>query len=340
MSERLPSLTVSPRTAARPSGWPAAVWGCLWVLSGWCGGAANAQRDAAAPDSGGDCRAQLTELRDQIRQLVPGDPRKADLQYRLANAYRDCGEALPAELAYRRHLTLAGQQHGAAHPELVRPLLDMAAFYVDQIQPKDAERVIARVEEVGISPESQPLEFVDYLFIRGLVAFSKDAYPEAERRFQEAAAILRKLPGDRSASIANAHAYLALVSSSTGRPREAIGHVRQGLSLLQGSDTTADYAHARALINLASVHHVLPRPADAEALLRHAIEIAISGVWVPRPIQASLLEDHAGLLRKLKRKQEAREAETLMKALRADPGGDLMGKHSVTYSDLLRSRRP
>lgn len=315
------------------------MWGCLWIISAWSGALAQAQRDAVAPDSGGGCRAQLSEIRDQIRQLVPGDPNKADLEYRLANAYRDCGEALPAELAYRRHLTLAGQQHGAAHPELVRPLLDMAAFYIDQGQPLEAERLIARVEKSGLSQESLPLEFADCLFIKGLIAFSKDAYPEAERHFQEAAAILRKLPGDRSASIANAHAYLALVSSSTGRPREAIDHVRQGLSLLQGSGATADHAHARALINLASVHHVLPRPADAEALLRHAIEVAISGVWVPRPIQASLLEDHAGLLRKLKRKQEAREAETLMKALRADPGGDLMGKYSVSYSDLLQSRR-
>jgi len=215
----------------------------------------------------------------------------------------------------------------------------MAAFYMDQIQPKEVQRLLTRIEQIGISPNSQPLQYADYLFMKGLVAFSNKGYPEAERHFQEAAAILRKLPGDRSASIANAHAYLALVSSSTGRPREAIDHVRQGLSLLQGSGATADHAHARALINLASVHHVLPRPADAEALLRQAIEVAISGVWVPRPIQASLLEDHAGLLRKLKRKQEAREAETLMKALRADPGGDLMGKYSVSYSDLLQSRR-
>ena len=315
------------------------MWGCLWIISAWSGALAHAQRDAAVPDSAGDCREQLSEIRDQIRQLVPGDPSKADLEYRLANAYRDCGEALPAELAYRRHLTLAGQQHGAAHPEFVEALLDMAAFYMDQIQPKEVQRLLTRIEQIGISPNSQPLQYADYLFMKGLVAFSNKGYPEAERHFQEAAAILRKLPGDRSASIANAHAYLALVSSSTGRPREAIDHVRQGLSLLQGSGATADHAHARALINLASVHHVLPRPADAEALLRQAIEVAISGVWVPRPIQASLLEDHAGLLRKLKRKQEAREAETLMKALRADPGGDLMGKYSVSYSDLLQSRR-
>lgn len=338
MSERDTLRIGPPRNAARDWRVRVACWGFSWMLVGGSGGLARAQAKEEMADVAGECGLAAAQILQRLRQQKPDDPSRPVLEQKLANAYRDCGESLPADLAFRRQIAILEKTQGEAYPGLAQPLLDLASFYIDQRQPEEAGRLMRRIEKTGISAETSPLEFADYLLIQGLVAVSRSRYPEAERHFLEALAALQRLPGDRSASIANVHAYLALVTSRSGRPQEGFDHANKGLLLLVRPRETSDRAHIRALINLASVHHVIAHPADAERLLRQAITVARESRWVPRPIQAELLQEHARLLRRLDRKQEAREAEALSRALLAGPMEGMVGSHTVNYQDLRHPR--
>jgi len=92
------------------------------------------------------------------------------------------------------------------------------------------------------------------------------------------------------------------------------------------------------LIHLASIYPAISERAEAGPVVRRAIQAARGRTWAPLPVLSELLTGHARLLRKLNRKDEARKAEAVSKALRATGSESPAGSHLVSYEELRDSK--
>jgi tetratricopeptide (TPR) repeat protein len=96
---------------------------------------------------------------------------------------------------------------------------------------------------------------------------------------------------------------------------------------------------ARTLTNLAALYCSKGRHAEAEPLFHRALSIAENALGPQNPLVGRVLADYAVLLRKTKRKTEARQLELRAKAIREMHSADRIGEYTVDLSDLAPSRR-
>jgi hypothetical protein len=94
---------------------------------------------------------------------------------------------------------------------------------------------------------------------------------------------------------------------------------------------------ARALTNLAAFHCSTGGHAAAEPLFRRALAIAESSLGPENRLTGTILAEYAVLLRKTKRKNEAKVLEARAQAIRQGHAPGDLGRHTVHIHDLLTS---
>jgi hypothetical protein len=92
------------------------------------------------------------------------------------------------------------------------------------------------------------------------------------------------------------------------------------------------------LTNLAAFYCSTARYATAEPLFQRALAIAESSLGRENRLVGKILAEYAVLLRKTKRKNEAKLLETRAQAIRQSQAPEELGRHTVDVRDLGTSR--
>ncbi|MBS1826863.1 MAG: tetratricopeptide repeat protein [Acidobacteria bacterium] len=133
------------------------------------------------------------------------------------------------------------------------------------------------------------------------------------------------------------HHELANLYVTSKRHAQAAPLFRSSLALTAGTIGTRNAEYANCLSDLAGALLELRKYAEAETALREAIQTAEQLRFSTDPALLPLLDRHAQLLQKLKRKAEARQVQARAQALRATGVGNGSGQ-TVDILGLRPSR--
>jgi tetratricopeptide (TPR) repeat protein len=225
-------------------------------------------------------------------------------------------EALPL---LQRVLEIYYKSLGPVHPRLAPILMNVGFVYFRQARFDEAEASYTRalaIRERSLGPGHPQVA----LTLDGLstVALVQGNLREAEAHCQRALAILEDSPLRGTANHALALNNLGLVRRFQKRYREAQDLHAQAIQILERNGGHQMDA-SEMLRNLSVVHFSLREYTEADRLLRRAIGLREQAVGPSSRQLTALLEDHALVLRKLKRKEEAKAVEIRLRSFQPKP---------------------
>ena len=247
--------------------------------------------------------------------------------------YQDIGQTTQSEPCLRRLLTLSIQLLGPNELSLNRIVNRLACVYIELRQRGRAERLplvkwLSRLEvEAPLSTDR-----IDLLGTLAALELIRGNPNQSAALNLEAWAIIEKRGETETASAITALNNLAIAYREAKRYQESEDTLLRALAIgdRAGFIDTLPMAYTHA--NLAYVYQAMRRYAAAERQIARTLTIVELRCGPSSPRTAALLDFHAGVLRKLGRKTEARAAESRARSASAFTG------HSVDITDLARPR--
>jgi tetratricopeptide (TPR) repeat protein len=127
---------------------------------------------------------------------------------------------------------------------------------------------------------------------------------------------------------------LAVLEEESGRRAQSLAHLEEATATLESLVGPYDSALIRPLANLAVYRGANREYARAEALFTRAITLTKDTLGIEHPLYSRLLGGYAGLLRQMKRKNEAKALERQMEALEQSHANSTPGRHTIDVADL------
>jgi len=226
-----------------------------------------------------------------------------------------------AEQSWARGLRIGEKAFGQASLELAPPLDSLAQFYLSRQRYADATPALRRelsIRESALGPSDSTIPPVlDQL---GSVFYLDKKYPEAAKAYERALFIrLKSTSNDHPMTRLNVE-KVAEVYAAQGRQAEAEPLFRQLLQAQESETVTS-------LLGLAKLLASKDRNTEAEGLFKLSIAILDTKGWVtakrfvlnpaepPPPILADVLDNYAGVLKKMKKKGDAAKMEARARQL-------------------------
>lgn len=264
----------------------------------------------------------------------PPDLRLAETQHRLGAVYRELGRAPEAEKWYQRSLSA----WKASEPGLPKPLISLAALYLEMGLHGKAERLVDPwLRNSGLELDANPAS-VRLLHNLAAIQHRQRNYSRADVLYRHALTAAEKTFGPKDREVALLLNNLGLLLVDAGRREEAGDCLERALAIWQAALSPDHPDVARALTNLAAFYCSKRAYAKAEPLFQSALSIAESSLGTGNRLVAIILFEYAALLRKTKRKNEAKVLETRAQTIRQSHTGDTLERHTVDFRDLLDSK--
>jgi tetratricopeptide (TPR) repeat protein len=264
------------------------------------------------------------------------DRRLAETQHRLGTVYTDLGKLPEAEKWYQRSLSAWTASAGKQDPGLPKPLISLASLYLENGLHSKAERLV----DPWLRDPEFKLDPADSLSVSLLHNFAALKY--TQRKYSEAETLYRQVlsaaetAGNPSLQVSILN-NLGILLAQTGRSKEAGSYLERALAIQEGAQTPNDIDLARSLTNLGAFYRSIREYAKAEPLLQRALTLAESNLGAENRLVGQILAEYALLLRKTKRKNEAKVLEIRAQAIRQGHAVDDLGRHTIDFRDLLTS---
>ncbi|MEK7407165.1 MAG: tetratricopeptide repeat protein [Acidobacteriota bacterium] len=257
----------------------------------------------------------------------------------LAGVVAAMGRYDEAERLYRRAITFWEQRRATEHLEFARTLNNLAVVCAKQQRYSIAERLYRQSLDLRIkifgpgSPEAAEVRTN-----LGNLYTALEDYSKALVQLEEALGVWKKAPGhryDEAAALNN----LGNARHRMGQHAEAERLLGAAIQIWREMLHPDDPTLAEAMTNLAKVQVSLGRYADAEALFKESLAMATARFGSGHPIEASIRRAYADLLRRARRKNEAkRMLEEAVKIENASQQASSF-RHTVDVADPTARQR-
>jgi serine/threonine-protein kinase len=237
------------------------------------------------PEHGAGAATTARELLDRgaarLGTQLGDRPRtRARLLEAIASVYRHLRLLEPAEDLLEEAVATREREQGATHPDLVQPLVDLAAIRYRRIRYREAEATLKRALSIADASGLDETEaYASGLVLLGNLHLAERSWAEAEATYRRALTVLERsgnAAGRDEAAILN---NLGVALEGQGRLADAEAVHRQALSMREAARGAGHFSVAQSLVNLARV--VLARGALDEAAplaeRAHAIRLATYG---------------------------------------------------------------
>lgn len=277
-------------------------------------------------------------LLDLIRELEQEGSRDLSLAASLHEAGRVqllLGKHREAEHNLQRAIRIYEEFGRTDGPGFVLALTDLSTLYDGCGQHGRANRFQKRAMDIcDRSALDRAPECLRAVHDHAISLMLQRKYDQAERTFR---LVLEKLDDGsaQSASIAyTTHFHLALLLQRAGAMQEADRHSRVSIELVEGLWGTDHPLTVQPHLIRASIEVSLGQMAEAENRYRRTLRIVESTLGSDRALYGLALREYAASLRKLKRKDEARNLERTAKSILDSSGYLRVQRGVVDISDL------
>jgi tetratricopeptide (TPR) repeat protein len=290
--------------------------------------------------SQGNFREAETALLNALKAaeaFVQPDLRLAETQHHLGTVYKELGRLLEAERWYRQSLTTWKATAGERDPSLAKPLISLTSLYLENGLHGRAEQVLGRWLRDPIQTIDPALS-VRLLHNFAALQHAQRRYSEAETLYAQALKAAETVFGPQSQEVALLLNNLGMLLADSGKSQEAGAHLERALAIWESALPSNHPDVARALTNLAAFYCSTGKYSTAEPLFHRALSSAENGLGPENPLLAKILAEYAVLLRKTKRKKEAKLFETRARTIRKEHTLEDLARHTIDLSDLLASK--
>lgn len=230
----------------------------------------------------------------------------------LGSVYQDMGDLREAEHCYRRAVEMIEAANGPESIGLAGPLNNLGSLYLEQSKYSKSVEVRRRSLAIREKAYGQSNPEVAAVLRNLAVAYiAAGAFTEAEEALQRSLAILENAFGPNTARAAPAWNDFGVLRWKQKNYAAAVDYLKRAIDVLDGVDLI------KPLANLASVHLAQQDARQAELSLQRARSIAEQELGPDHPLLGRILDQYAGVLRKMNRKAEAKQSEMRAKAIRA-----------------------
>ncbi len=284
-----------------------------------------------------EARRFCEEAASVYRELdLPG--RHATALANLGAIAQDTGEYLEAENLYRRAILLLTEQYGPGALELAEPLHELAGLYIERRDFTKADRTLQRVLAIQnhhLGPANATARTANSL---GLLSQHLRDHEAAEEHYLRAAAMTEAAgPANDPVRAAITH-NLACLYGETGRTEQAEALLGEALGIWRESFGEDHPPYAKALMNLGVLQLRSGRFRDAGRALQKAVAVAEKAYGPRHPEVGLALERYAEVLRKLRRKDDARRTARRAREILAGHSSHNLLHQSIHVSDLAAFR--
>lgn len=201
--------------------------------------------------------------------------------HRLAILTYDKGDAPAAEKLYRQSIELHRRILGPEHPETIDAMSSIGLFLMETDRLDEAQKTLQAVLDINRRLRPKHAYVGNDLENLGRLAFKKQQYAEAEKRFDEALAIYRD-------ALPRCHGLIAATQTMLGRTQLAKGRINDAQATLQTAmacwqieygPNSSGYATARA--SLGRAWTLQGKFADAEPALLESYPIIMKSTLRP-----------------------------------------------------------
>jgi tetratricopeptide (TPR) repeat protein len=206
--------------------------------------------------------------------LPPDHPQLVDFLVPLALVCHARRSFHEAEQLLDRALSLTVAALGPRHPCVAFRQGDLAAVYAASGRPAEATRLLEQAAD--LLRASQGEDHPDHAAARralGLHCHALREYDRGEKALRKALEVTRRTGGENHPAVAGAHRDLAELYRSRNDLAAAAEQYREALEVLRRGEAPCDALHATLLHGQALVLLQQGRAADAEPLLRAALDI-------------------------------------------------------------------
>jgi eukaryotic-like serine/threonine-protein kinase len=271
-----------------------------------------------------------------LAERLPGE---ADLEAitlsDLASVKMDLGQLQEAARLCERAISVLARSAGKSDARVQAMRSELAALYLEAGQAGTAEKLLRNV--VVAQPGGTPAASTEAAFALDVMAclYARKKKPAAaEAAERRSLAVLEALPHPDNASLAVGNVHLSIFLNSRNRAAEALPYAERGLTLLQAIPKHQEILEAGALMSLASIHAGLGRPDEAEQESQHALETT-ERFYGPHHVQTAwVLLAHAAVLRRLDRKDAARQFQKRGEGILKEKANSRLGQ-TVPLEALL-----
>jgi non-specific serine/threonine protein kinase/serine/threonine-protein kinase len=274
-----------------------------------------------------------TEVLEARRQIFGPDSQKVADSYRQLGALADArGDHARAQAMYRQALDLVRKLHGPQHYASVQVLNDIATTY---IVTQEFERALPALEEVTAIQRvvlgDQHPDQATALENLANVLFRLKREREAIAKLEEVLAVRRRAFGDDSLAVARTMFNLGQVYVNIKDLDKAEQTVPEGFARLERALGAKHPDLIVALRGLSALRQAQGRPAEALALMRRSLALALETVG---PEHATTATAHYRLGRLLSGGKQYAEAEPHLLAAR-DTRTRLLGPDVQATKDTI-----
>lgn len=266
----------------------------------------------------------------ELFQTLGFDGRAALALAERGSAAQDLGQYLEAQQMYRRSIELLRQ--AGLLPHLARVWQNLATLHLELRQFSKAERAFQRA--LGILRQSQGPGTVGLLSSLGWVRYAKSDFEGAHRYYQQAFDHLAAGGEAEAAEVATLYNQLGALHLSLDETSRAEQAFRRGLEALE-SPEQCPVEQTNLLINLGQLYADLG-DGRAVKLLEEAVAVLENNFGPEHLYVGRTLSLQAEALRKLKRKEEARQAARRGKQILKGYAGETLSRGTIHVTDLVR----
>ena len=258
----------------------------------------------------GDDTSQVAIL-ESSRDQASGRELAAILN-NLGTVYWDLARLRDAQKAFERSLAIRDSLGETGTREVARTLNNLGIVYTDLQNLSKAEEIIARAATLHEKLQGDDPGLAHSWLNLGNIY-------RAERRWDEAESMFRKLldldrRGAAKRDVAMASNNLGVLLRERGSSPEAEALLTRAVSIWEGEVGPQHPLVATALNNLGVLYTRTGELDRAQTAFERAIRIAEQALPPDHPSLADYRASYASLLRKLDRKKEARQLETLARS--------------------------
>ena len=263
---------------------------------------------------------QLLERSQDIYERVLGleHPVTAQNLHNLAWLSYAQGKYERAELLFLQAIMIREQKLGPDHPYIAMSLNSLALLYEKQNKLEQAEPLLQRAKviyEQVLGPEHPDTTTV--LNSLAELYYRQGKYEQAELLLQRALTIREYVLGPEHPATATSLNYLALLYEKQGKYEQAELLLQRALTIREHVLGPEHPYTALGLNSLGWLYHVQSKYEQAEPLYQRALAIYEQVLGPEHPDTIMVLKNYASLLRRMKRKGEARQLEARVQKISA-----------------------
>jgi len=264
------------------------------------------------------------------------DPRRATVLNNLGFVYQLMGKYSQAESCFRRAIDIWRRSPGTTDLELARCIGNLAKLYVENRQFAKAERLDLRSLAERVQRLHPPnADLARLLVSLGVLERSRSNFAAAESYQAEALEIWERLSPDGTEVVQTLN-NLALVYMDAGRHKDALSCFERALSRVETGRMPEDGNVATLFANLGNFQFRVRGPGQAEPYFQRALAIAEKSLGQEHQLTGQILADYAVVLRKIKKKGQAKQLEKRAKAIADLTAAGVPGIHTIDVSDLVQ----